>query len=229
MTGFLTTYRKIKGVWKLPKPRIFFGLWKNDPNLPVWRGTWIRLGKYGQYYTINKSVLLEDTKDYGDGYKHLYHSEHNVKQDYAWNRNIRRKLRKFGLGWVPPIIELPWWLSFRIFNWDVCWKWKYDDIRYEFPPQFTIVLFGVCLSITFHEPTGGYYTSDDQYWEGILTYLHKFNGNMYETVMEQGVWGWNEMSFFSIRPEHIERLEDFQEYCRAVEDYRTEHPEKNIV
>ena len=226
--GFLKTYRKVKDVWVHPKTRVFFGLWKNDPNLPVWRGTWIRLAKYGQYYTINKSVILEDTKDYGDGYKHLYHSNHDIKQDYAWNKNIRKKLHKCGLGWIPPIIEIPWWLSFHVFNNDVMWKTKYDDVRYEFPPQFTIVLFGISLSITLHEPTGGYYTNDDQYWEGILSYLHLCNNSVYETVKEQGVWNRGETTFFSVRPEHLRRLEEYQEYCRAVSDYRKEHPDKEI-
>ena len=229
--GFLYTYRKAKEAWKRPKVRVFFGLWKNDPNLPVYRGGCIRLAKYGQYYNISKSTLLEDKSkttydSQGRPIKYMYHSEHNrIKQDVAWNRNIRRKLRRFGLGWLPPIIETPWWIKINVYNWDLMWKWKYDDVRYEFPPQFTIVFFGLCLTITLHEPTGGYYTSDDQYWEGILDWLYKYDKNMYKTVKFGGIWNRGKESFFSVRPEHLKRLEDYQEYCRAVTDYKAENPD----
>lgn len=229
--GFLSTYRKIKGVWKKPKLRVYFGSWFHDPNLPVYRGGSIRLAKYGNYYQISKSVLLEDksktTYDKeGRPIKHMYHSTHNrIKSDFAWKRPIRKKLRKWGFGWLPPIIYTPWWLKFRIYNFDLIWKTKYDDVRYEFPPQFTIVLFGLSLSLTLHEPTGGYYTSDDQYWEGILDWLYKYDKDLYKTVKFGGIWNRGDESFFSVRPEHLVRLEDYQEYCRAVTDYKTEHPE----
>ena len=229
--GFLSTYRKIKGVWKKPKLRVYFGSWLHDPNLPVYRGGSIRLAKYGDYYLIRNSVLLEDksktTYDKeGRPIKYMYHSTHNrIKADYAWKRSIRKKLRKWGLGWIPPIIYTPWWLQFHIYNFDLMWKTKYDDVRYEFPPQFTIVFFGLSLSLTLHEPTGGYYTSDDQYWEGILNWFYKYGKNMYKTVKFGGIWNCENESFFSVRPEHLVRLEDYQEYCMAVTDYKKEHPE----
>ena len=229
--GFLSTYRKIKDVWKKPKLHVYFGSWLHDPNLPVYRGGSIRLAKYGDYYLIRKSVLLEDksktTYDKeGRPIKYMYHSAHNrIKADYAWKRSIRKKLRKIGLGWIPPIIYTPWWLQFHIYNFDLMWKTKYDDVRYEFSPQFTIVFFGLSLSLTLHEPTGGYYTSDDQYWEGILDWLYKYDKNMYKTVKFGGIWNRGDESFFSVRPEHLVRLEDYQEYCRAVTDYKTEHPD----
>ena len=233
---FLSTYKKIKGVWQKPKLRVYFGSWLHDPNLPVWRNQTIRLAKYGNYYQIRKCVEIEDKAKsrYDENFKctikSYYHSmHHRIKSDYAWKRPIRNKLRKWGLGWVPPIIELPWWLTIRVFNWDVMWKLKYDEVRYEFPPQFTIVFFGLALSLTLHEPTRGYYTSDDQYWEGILDWLYKYDKDMYKTVYYGGVWGYKNDSFFSIRPEHLLRLEDRAEYYRAVTDFRKEHPEMHAV
>lgn len=234
--GFLATYKKIKGVWQKPKLRVYFGSWLHDPNLPAWRNHTMRLGKYGNYYQIRKSVELEDKSKsrYDETFKctikSYYHVYHNrIKAEYAWKRPIRKKLRKFGLGWVPPIIVLPWWLTIRIFNWDVFWKTKFDDVRYEFPPQFTIVFFGLSLTLTLHEPTGGYYTGDDQYWEGILDWLHKYDKDMYKTVYYGGIWNQGKTSFFSIRPEHLVRLEDKEVYCCAVTDYRKSHPEANVI
>ena len=234
--GFFTTYKKIKGVWKKPKLRVYFGSWLHDPNLPVWRSHMVRLGKYGSYYQIRKWVELEDkSKAYYDEtfkqtIKSYYHVEHNrIKAEYAWKRNIRKKLRKWGLGWIPPVIEIPWWLGVHVFNFDVMWKWKFDDVRYEFPPQFTIVFFGLSLSLTLHEPTGGYYTSDDQYWEGIISWLYQHDKDIYNTVKYGGIWNTGNTAFFSIRPEHMERFEDRAEYCRAVSDYRKQHPESRAV
>ncbi len=234
--GFLSTYKKIKGVWKKPKLRVYFGSWLHDPNLPVWRNNSIRIAKYGNYYQIRKSVELEDKSKahYDEKFKctvrSYYHSTHNlIKADYAWKRPIRKKLRKLGLGWIPPIIDLPWWLCIRVFNWDVMWKTKFDDVRYEYPPQFTIVFLGLALTLTLHEPTGGYYTCDDQYWEGILDWLYTYDKDMYKTVYYGGIWNCGNTSYFSVRPEHLVCLEDYQEYCRAVIDYKTEHPESRAI
>ena len=102
--------------------------------------------------------------------------KHKMPCKYAWNRNIRLKLRKFGLSWIPPVIQLPMWLSFHIFNHDMIWKTKFEDYRFEFPPQFTIVFFGISLSFWLQAPVDkddpfGYYS----YWESILWYLNECN------------------------------------------------------
>ena len=235
--GFLSTYRKIKGIWMRPKFKVFFGLWKNNgATLPVCKGGCIRLAKYGQYYWVRKSVEIEDksktTYDFqGRPIRYFYHTKHNIKPDYAWNRNIRKKLRKWGLGWLPPIIETPWWLKVAVYNMDVQWKTKYNEVRYEFPPQFTFVFFGLCLTITLHEPTGGKYTSDDTYWEGILDYLYKYNGDMYKTAYYGGVWSNSTLNekWFSVRPEHILRVDDYCAYLRGIAHYRAKHPDEKIV
>ena len=55
----------------------------------------------------------------------------------------------------------------------MCWKWKYDEVRYEFPPQMTIMLFNISFSIWWKKPknSGGY---DEHYWESILNYTYKY-------------------------------------------------------
>ena len=105
-------------------------------------------------------------------------STHKFPCKYAWNRDLRIKLRKLGLGWIPPVIQLPMWLSFHIFNHDMIWKTKFEDYRFEFPPQFTIVFFGVSLSLWLQAPvdkddTLGYYS----YWESILWYINECDLN----------------------------------------------------
>lgn len=117
------TYNKVNDVFVEPKLKWKLGLWKNDPNLPV------------------------------------------------WTREFRKKLRKRGLSWLPTQIHLPLWLSFYLYNEDLCWKTKYSDYRYEFPPQFTIVLFGISLSVWLVNPFEN--DGDDMdYWESILWYIH---------------------------------------------------------
>lgn len=237
MFRFLKTYSKAKGTWKRPRFEVFIGLWKNNPNAPHIKNPLLRLGKYGQYYMIQKSVTIEDktrkeTTTDGHPIKVMKRiTTGRIKQDYAWRRDIRKKLRKFGLGWLPPIITLPRFLKFGVYDYDLGWKPKYDDFRYEYPPQFTIVAFGLSLSITLHEPTGGYYTCDDQYWEGILAWLYGCDKDIYKTVMHEGVWtrhsGERTEAFFSVRPEHLINLVDFQEYCRATQDYNSKNTRYN--
>lgn len=179
------TYNKVKHKFKKPKLHWRLGLWKHDPCLPVWRrGPEIRLGKYRKnYYCQNGVTHYKSGVSYWTDSNEKQHeipcwaiSTHKVPCKYAWNRDIRIKLRKWGLGWIPPVIQLPMWLSFHIFNHDMIWKTKFEDYRFEFPPQFTIVLFGISLSFWLNAPvdkddTSGYYS----YWESILWYLNECN------------------------------------------------------
>ena len=178
------TYNKVKHKFKKPKLHWRLGLWKNDPCLPVWRrGPEIRLGKYRKnYYCQNGVTHYKSGVSYwtdNNGKQHEIPcwaiSSHKVPCKYAWNRDIRIKLRKWGLGWIPPVIQLPMWLSFYIFNHDMVWKTKFEDYRFEFPPQFTIVFFGISLSFWLNAPEGVYNPiwSNCSYWESILWYLNE--------------------------------------------------------
>ena len=177
------TYNKVKHKFKKPKLHWRLGLWKHDHCLPVWRrGLCIKLGKYRkQYYCPNEVVHVKTGVSHwtdGNGKQHeipCYSMfRHKMPCKYAWNRDIRRKLRKWHLSWIPPVIQLPMWLSFYVFNHDMIWKTKFEDYRFEFPPQFTIVFFGISLSFWLQAPvdkddTLGYYS----YWESILWYLNE--------------------------------------------------------
>jgi hypothetical protein len=179
------TYNKVKHKFKKPELHWRLGLWKNDPCLPMWRrGLEIRLGKYRKnYYCQNGVTHYKSGVSYwtdSNGKQHEIPcwamSTHKVPCKYAWNRDIRIKLRKWGLSWIPPVVQLPMWLSFYVFNHDMIWKTKFEDYRFEFPPQFTIVFFGISLSFWLQAPvdkddTLGYYS----YWESILWYLNEYD------------------------------------------------------
>lgn len=175
------TYNEVKDVFVEPKLHWRFGLWKNDPNLPVWRrGPIIKLHKWcsPNIYNPKTGVRIKlgsagTTKPDGtirkyDEYTNTYHKLPGKLKQYqpVWTREFRRKLRKWGLGWWPTQIELPLFFAFYIFNYDMCSKLKFDDYRYEFPPLLSIVFFGLSFSVWLTAPDN----DDDDYWESILWY-----------------------------------------------------------
>lgn len=191
------TYNKVKDVFVEPKLHWKFGLWKNDPNLPVWRrGPIINLHKTcsPNIYTPRIGVRIKlgsagTTKPDGtirkyDEYTTTHHKLPGRMKQYRpmWTREFRKKLRKWGLGWWPTQIELPLFFAFYIFNYDMCWKTKYDDYRYEFPPQFSIVFFGLCFSVWLTAPDN----NNGDYWESILWYLQC--GSLSDVDKEMGYW-----------------------------------------
>lgn len=158
---FLKTYLKVRKVFRPPKFSFFIGKWKNEPNLPVWRR-----GKIIQ--------LTKDSKDYTQDWDYAKLKSASWTEEGKKNHPILSRLFK-------PMYILPIWLSFYIFNYDIWFKvkWEPDDYRYEFPASFTIVFFGLAISITADE--------DCLYWESILTYLH-YKGDIKKTCDCMGIW-----------------------------------------
>lgn len=182
----LEEWKKARSLFKKPTPKFYFGFWsvpsligkmgsyclehkdedtlkkricgwlsvhcKTFPGLPVWRrGNTIRIFRNKQMYEYSKG-------------------------GYIWQPEFEEKLKKLHLSWLKPSYELPVWLSFYLFKIDMCWKWKYDDVRYEFPPQITLVLFNIAFGIVWVAPRANKddIGNDDMYWESILNYNHKF-------------------------------------------------------
>ncbi len=56
------------------------------------------------------------------------------------------------------------------------WKTKYEDIRFEWTPSLSIVLFGKQFMIWMGPPTN-IKDSVDSYWEAYLWYLYRTNKN----------------------------------------------------
>lgn len=215
-------YNNAKDIFVEPKLHWRFGLWKNDPNLPVWRrgpiinlyrrfspniynpktGVRIKLGSAG-------TTRQDGTIRQYDEYTTTHHKLPGKMKRYRpmWKSEFRRKLRKWGFGWWPTQIELPLFFAFHIFNYDVCWKTKFDDYRYEFPPLLSIVFFGLSFSVWLTAPDN----ENDDYWESILWYWQY--GSLADVDKEMGYW----VKFENNVKVSIPRLKD--EYIK--EPYRS--------
>ena len=235
MFNLFKTYNKAKEVFVRPKIKWSFGLWKNSIGLPVWRrGNRIVLAKTQHYYYPSNVAIIKlydagDIKKDGTIAKHgtyirSYHKLPKGSNLGVWNRNIRTKLRKYGFGWLKPIYVLPLWLSFYIFDFDVIYKWKYDDICFEFPPQFTIVFFGFEISLFLFPKKEDKYDNQYHYWESLLSFLYQkeCDRNISKTLKFCGCWetfeGNETKEYFQLRKTHIKK-QYHEEYDKAVEEY----------
>lgn len=177
------TYNKVSHVFKKPKLYWRFGSWRKDPCLPVWRrGPYIKLIKYN-YNDVTWGVVGKSKpKRYKIGGKWTWSSPTDIK-GYMWSEDYKKRhpiISKL----FKPNYQLPIWLSFYVFNHDMIWKTKWDDYRFEFPPQYTIVLFGYSLSFWLRNPIGS--SRDDLYWESMLWYIDK--NNLKDAFNECTVW-----------------------------------------
>ena len=242
MIHLYKTYNKAKDVFVKPKLHCYFGLWKNDPCLPVWRrGPVWRIGgssykANSKCYQIYNQVPIKihnrgDLKPDGTIYKFDYYksSVHklpgNLKPwDTVWKSKYRRLFRKFGLKIAKAYIQLPMLFSFHIFNIDVMWKtkWTEYDIRYEYPPQFTIVFFGLSLSFWLNPVIKDNNTEDyNHYWESLLKYVYgKYKGDLLQTVISCGKWEniSKNTSYFQVSKNYV-KPEYWEEYNKAIELY----------
>lgn len=179
---FLKTYLKVRKVFRPPKFKFFIGKWKNEPNLPVWRR-----GRMIRFY---KSP--HERNDFWQGAKLLYSKWTDFGRR---NHPILSRLFK-------PTYILPIWLSFYVFNHDIWYKtkWEADDYIYEFPANFTLVFFGLAISITAEE--------ESFYWESMLMYLH-YKGDIEKACDRMGIWTkcrTNEQ-FFGFNPDYLKDTE----------------------
>lgn len=177
MIKLYNTWEKVKDTFVKPSLKVYFGKWRNDPNLPMWRkGPIIHLCK-------SKSIYL------------------------------------------------PIWMRFYIVNHDVGWKPKWDYVSYEFPPQFSIIAFGLSLTFTLHCPIKSKYSSDDSYWESILTHLYlNQSGELKETIEQTGIWHSlnDDTYYFATRSTYI--VSDKQaEYYAAISEIKAASNDKIIV
>ena len=241
------TWEKVKDTFVKPSLKVYFGKWKNDPNLPVWRrGPAIYLCRRKNLikncYLLKTGVIIQTgtkimkwgAKEYeAKVYENTYHKLPNglSSGQYMWNRNIRKKLKKWHLDWIKPVMYLPSWMRFKIINFDVGWKTKWDDVRYEFPPQFSIIGFGLSLTFTLHCPIKSEYSSDDSYWESILTHLYtNKSGELEETIEQIGIWQEHgvDVAYFALRPTYI--VHDRQpEYYAAISEIKAKNTDKTIL
>lgn len=227
MINLYKTYNKAKDVFVKPKLYWKFGLWKHDICLPVWRrGPIINIAKYHQRYDVkNYNVIIHKNDGVSARYETIQHKlPKNLKLGQTvWKREYRKK------WWskiIPAEIRLPIWLSFYIFNYDVFWKTKWTDydIRFEFPPQFTIVFFGISLSFWLNPKIKDETESPDHYWESLLVYLYgEHADDLLQTVVDCGKWRYKDkdgkdVSYFQLSKNYI-KPEYYEQYDEAVELY----------
>ena len=216
---FLETYRMSKDVFIKPKFHFFFGPWRKEHNLPVWRrGPQIWFGKY------NEITTKWD-------YARLVSSEWNElgKKNHPILSKIIKK----------PVWQLPIWLSFYVFNSDIMYKTKWDesDFRYEYPAHFTVVFFGLAFSITAYIPkeNDDDWLCQDEYWESMLTYQY-CNGDLKKT---NDLCGWynrpGEKGFqFKFNPRFLKNIVDrddleaiqAEQLPKIIEKYKKEDEER---
>ena len=232
MIELYKTYNEAKKVFVRPKVKCFFGCWRKDPCLPVWRrGPIIRIGSDEKTYYVNNSIHIKTGESVG---KYSNGKEYPIAHYESVTHKLPKKLKphqrvwksKYRKKWwakiLPAEIRLPNWLSFHIFNHDVFWKTKWTDydIRYEYPPQFTIVFFGLSLSFYLVPKCKNETDSDYNYWESLLAYLYgKYPGDLTQTVIEQGKWSSiAHGDYFAFSKSYI-KPEFYEEYDKAVELY----------
>lgn len=227
LTKLFKTYRKVKDIFVRPSLRFYFGKWENDPNLPIYRSgpqIWlIKRKNLSKYCYVTKDTQLIKvgekactSEHFGNYsipvYTQSYHKlpKGILGTQHVFKKQIRNKLKKWGINLVTPYITLPRWMRFRIINWDVMYKHKWNEVRYEFPPQFSIVFFGLSLTITAHAPKINDANSlDDHYWESVINAAEKINCGPEEALkyaMEQGGFWYtptNKPGYFSLRPDYI--------------------------
>lgn len=214
------------------KPKVKFSIYKNYYKPSIW------IAKYQQYHYVKDSVTVKvgtkesilNGKSYNiDCYDTIRHKMPTNKS-IVWNSSIRKKLRKYHLSWIPPIIYFPKWLYYGIKNWDVGWKWKFDDIRHECNPLFEVTLFGTCFCWSVCCPVNiPRITSDSNYWECILNYLYKNKDRkltLAELFAEMGRWdsiGQKVLKYFTLRPEYLIPSKR-EEYYKVVKEFKKNHP-----
>lgn len=146
-TKMYRTYNKAKDAFIEPQLVAHARWWRKSSCLPMWRrGPQIILGKYQFDYTTD------------------YHYAKLIDSHWTPTGKKRHPILS---RLCKPVIQLPIWLTFRIFNWDTMWKTKYDSYRFEFPPQFSLILFGYAFDFWLSPPEG---EDADHYWEAILAY-----------------------------------------------------------
>ena len=167
---FLYVWKQCHGAFIRPKLKWYFGPWRKEGNLPVWRrGNTIHFGKYEERNDIYDYAKLVSSEWTEEGKK---------------NHPIISRFLK-------PVYELPYWLSFYFFNSDIMYKtkWTEDDFRYEYPAHITLVIFGFAISVTAYIPKmdKNDWACQDDYWESLLTFNH-YGGDIKKTNEVMGWW-----------------------------------------
>ena len=125
-TKTYNTWKKASSVFVEPSFRVYFGPWRKDPHgIQSGQGPIVCFYRnYSKVDRVRKGVPIKV-----DDHRYEW-TDHKLPKglkpwDTVWKSPIRRKLRKWHLGWIPPCITLPRWCNFRIIRgpdaWLPCW------------------------------------------------------------------------------------------------------------
>lgn len=212
------TYRKVKNVFARPRLRIVCGFSATTGPYPFYFSpSSITFGKYDKHYYIpQRAVRLKDGR-------FLTHKIPEQAKNGVWRRDIRKKLKKWGLGWIRPRYVLPLWLKIAYRSSDVQFKWKIDYICVESVPKFWFCFFGFYIGGLLLSPTktDGDWAYD--YWDTILNYLyHDECKTLKDTVVYCGLHRvyekGEEKTYFQVQKSFL-KPQYYEEYDEGVKKY----------
>jgi hypothetical protein len=154
---FLREYWLARKYFVKPNIKIGFSKWKNAPGLPVYRRSYAVLPKWLIY--VNDKLRLNWFVD-------PYNEK--AKQTLGYKLDIDKSERRR---------KMPKWLSFNVTNLPIMWKtkWEYDDVRFEWNPQFSLTLFGITFWVQVYYKNNRPGGDVDNYWEMMIYYLYFSN------------------------------------------------------
>lgn len=145
-----------------------------SPKLKVKVGLWRNMGLQPFYW--DKEVRLFE--------------DHQCMLDkkLEFQPEFKKKLKRFGLGWLKPLYILPEWLHFGFYNEENHCKWKYDVPRYEYRGHLTLVVFGIAFSLLIEPPESeDEHCHEDSWYEFIEAYVNGFfHDDLIKTIKDFG-------------------------------------------
>jgi len=167
--------REIKGVFKQPVRKYYLGKIRyGTPYFnPINFESWILS------FRILREKSPEDRNKYALKYPHLKNMDVNKFSNLPMVR--RNKDFIFKLFGKHIFLSIGYPIAIKWVQ--LGWKWKYDDVRYEWNPMFQIYFFNWQFVISWLAPDG----DNDRYYEMILRYLKKCDKDIKKT---EETWGW---------------------------------------
>jgi hypothetical protein len=179
---FLEIFKEIEGVFKLPTKRYYFG--KSSFGTPYFDpmnyvGSIIRVRKL-------KPRTSEEIEKKNEQYEHNKNKPDHLYSNFPMVRRAKNKIVKV----FRKDYYITWGWPVSIKTTQLGWKDKFESPRFEWPPQFTILFFGLQFCIWWNAPKleGEEYSNNDKYYEMILHYL-KYTVNKDIKEAEE-TWGW---------------------------------------
>lgn len=170
--------KQIKGVFKQPIKQYYIGKIKYgapyfNPSNFLSSIIWIRILKRKEPKQYQEYV--ERYPHFKDKPQAIYSNLPMVRRTKDWIIKLFGKDLFITIGY--PI---------AVRNIQLGWKWKHDDIRYEWYPSFQIYFFIWQFVVSYVAPDG----NNDRYYEMILWWLKKANKDIVEA---EKTWGWVDM------------------------------------